>query len=578
MKNLFLPNVSLQPVLLFLATVTGVGLGLAPLHARATAVEQLDVRIPMRDGKFLAADVLLPAAEGQFPTIFIHTPYKRENAAAPLPDSPFLKELLAREHYAYVITDWRGFFGSKEAATGLRPTTTLHGRDGYDAIEWIAKQPWSNGKVGMWGHSAVGTVQFNVALQKPPHLVCAVPASGTIGAPYEQYYHGGVLKKNYLDVLLGVGHGKYANTDLLLAHPGKDAFWKLVDLSFDRSRIDLPMLFITSWFDDNHDCKLSTFNELRAEGKKHFGDMKLIVGPWHHAAFGKKRQGALEFAEAEEYTSRETLRFFNYHLRDQKDNGWKKEPPVRYFQMGANTWRHAPDWPPACAERVYYLRAAGQLALEKPDQEEPDRFVYDPRDPVPTVGGSNVELKAISKQRQWQEMSLDAGPQDLRERIESRKDVLAYTTATLEQDLDVAGVVKVRLQVSSDREDTDFAVWLTDVHPDGRSMLVTDGIWRMRYRDSMEKPVAMVPNRIYEVTVPLEATAQTFLKGHRLRILISSSNYPRFDTNPNSMEKAAKPVPATNRVHHDTGHPSLLILPQPSHASGEVTDSRQLSR
>ncbi|MBM4043991.1 MAG: CocE/NonD family hydrolase, partial [Planctomycetes bacterium] len=527
MRYLSVCRAPLPSVLWVLAAMTACGPVLSPLPTLAAAVDQRDVRVPMRDGKFLAADVLLPAAEGQFPTIFIHTPYKRESAAAPLPDSPFLKELLAREHYAYVMTDWRGFFGSKDAALGLNPTP-LHGRDGYDAIEWIARQPWSNGKVGMWGHSAVGSVQFKVALEKPPHLVCAVPASGTIGAPYEQYYHGGVLKKNYLDVLLGVGHEKYANKDLLLAHPAKDVFWTLADLSFDRSRVDLPMLFITGWFDNNHDCKVAAFKELRTERKRHFGDMKLIIGPWHHAAFGKKRQGALEFAEAEEYTSQETLRFFDYYLRDRKDNGWGNEPPVRYLQMGANTWRHAPDWPPTYAEQVYYLRAGGQLALDKPGQEEPDTFVYDPHDPVPTVGGSNVELKAIVKQKRLQDMSLDAGPQDLRERVESRKDVLAYTTAALVQDLDVAGVVKVRLQVSSDREDTDFAVWLTDVYPDGRSMLVTDGIWRMRYRDSLVKSEAMVPDRIYEVTVPLEATAQSFLKGHRLRILVSSSNYPRF--------------------------------------------------
>lgn len=526
--------------------------------ASGVPVEKLGVKIPMRDGRRLAADVILPATDGKFSAIYVHTPYKRENVASPLPDSPFVRELLDREHYAYVATDWRGFFGSKEAGEGVKAPT--HGKDGYDAIEWIAKQPWSNGKVGMWGHSAPGSVQFQIAFEKPPHLVCAVPASGATGAPYQQFYYGGVPEGAYFDFVSAVGHDRYGGVFRAAEHPTYDNVWKLAEFILERqASADIPMLFITGWYDTHPGIKLDAFNRVRTNGKQHDNDMKLIVGPWHHSAFGRIQQGALEFPEAEGLTSRETLRFFDYYLRDQKENGWDQEPPVRYFQMGENRWKTAAAWPPETSIHPYYFRAGGKLSTEKPADEKSDGYDCDPKDPCPTVGGANLDVKEWKNTR-LKKLSLDAGPRDLREKVESRKDVLLYTTDELSTDVRVAGDIRVKLHVASTGADTDFAIRLSDVYPDGRSMLVTDGIQRMSFRESIEHPTAIQPGRIYEVPISLVPVAQTFLKGHRIRLIVSSSNHPRFAVNSNRFGQAEAFV-AKNTVYHDVARPSALLLP-----------------
>lgn len=525
--------------------------------------DMLGVAIPMSDGKSLMADIFLPASEGRFPTIYIHTPYNRQYGGAPLPDELLATELLDREHYAYVIVDWRGFFGSKKAAEGVKRID--HGQDGYDVIEWIAKQSWSNGKVGMWGISAVGAVQYQIAMKRPPHLVCAVPASANIGFPYRQFYYGGVLERYYTSVFQHVGHGMQK---VIMSHPTEDSFWQSVDAKAKsaKSNIDIPMLFITGWYDTHTALKIETFKEIRSLAKRYGDEMKLIIGPWLHTAIGKEKQGALSYPEAASYADRETMRFFDFYLRDQKDNGWDKEPPVRYFQMGSNEWKGTTDWPPKTVKVLYYLRAGGRLAKERPGDEAPDVYVYNPQNPTPTVGGSLIEIKKAR-------LKVPVGPQDLSEKVESREDVVTYTTSVLSEDVIVSGDVKVKLYVSSDREDTDFAVRLSDVYPDGRSMLVVDGIWRMRFRKSTKEAQLMKPGQKYEVTIPLGPTAQTFLKGHRIRISISSSNFPRFDINPNIGRKrllGPRFQVATNTIYHDSVYPSALILPVAVEDQGDI--------
>lgn len=520
-----------------------------------------EVRIPMRDGKWLAADVLLPPGDGPFPTIFIHTPYSRRSAAAPMPGSPFERELLSRERYAYVITDWRGFFGSTEAAHGVKKLR--HGQDGHDAIEWIAAQPWSNGHIGMWGHSAPGTVEYHVAAEQPAHLTCMVAGSANIGSPYEQFYTGGALNRHYLQVLESVGHMRYNPIDLVLRFPFKNRLWQIAHRKTSRAKIDLPILFITGWYDHHVDLKLSTFNELRTPEKRHAGDMKLLIGPWHHTAFGKREQGILAYPEAEGVTSQETLRFFDYHLLGERGNGWGEEPAVRFLQMGANTWEASDRWPVDTAEQAYYLRADGALAGDPAAGEPPDSFVFDPGHPVPTAGGTTIDMRHASSEA-LRAISLPAGPQDLREPVEAREDVLRYTTDPLPEHAGVTGTMRAELYVSSDRVDTDLAVWVADVHPDGRSVLVADGIWCLRFRESLGRPKFMSPGEVYRVEVPMTATGHTFLAGHRIRLLVSSSNAPKFEVNPNVIWRRrgrARAEIATNRIHHDAAHPSALILP-----------------
>jgi putative CocE/NonD family hydrolase len=509
----------------------------------------------MRDGKMLAADILLPSRKGKFPTIFIHTPYDRQFGGGPLPHELMSHELQDREHYAYVIVDWRGRYGSKDAARGKKILS--HGEDGYDVIEWIARQPWSNGKVGMWGVSAVGAVQYDIALDQPPHLVCIVPASANMGLAYEQFYYGGVLQRYYLGVFDAVGHsaGK-----LVRAHPTPDRTWQEIRERMDESRIDLPILFITGWYDTHPDLKIETFNKIRGRQKHHYDDMKLILGPWLHTRLGQRKQGSEEYPAAEGVTDRAAMRFFDYWLRGLKDNEWNNEPTVRYFQMGADKWHTAHDWPPETDSTTYYLRAGGGLSLQAPGEESSDSYKYDPRDPTPTVGGNLIE---VPKAR----LKIPVGPQDLRQKVESRDDVLIYTTEVLNENVHVVGQAHAKLYVSSNRKDTDFAVRLSDVHPDGRSILVTDGIQRMRYRKSLKQAELMKPGNIYEVTVTLPSTAMTFVAGHRIRITVSSANWPRFDANSNMDRRRLirKTMVANNRVFHDDKHLSALKLPTLNH-------------
>jgi predicted acyl esterase len=535
------------------ALTVGVLLGLRVADAKT--VERLNVSIPMRDGKHLAADVFLPSDEGKFPAIFIHTPYNRQYGGAPLPDALLAHDLLDREHYAYVLVDWRGFFGSKAAGEGKKRPN--HGQDGYDVVEWIAAQEWNNGRVGMWGVSAVGAVQYEVAAEKPPHLVCIVPASANLGNPYGQFYHGGVLQRRYVDIMGAAGH---VGARLVTAHPTPDDFWRLAAERIDARRIDLPVLFVTGWYDTNTDLKIGTFQRLRRSAQRYGSTMKLVIGPWLHTSIGKRAQGALEYPAAEGYADRQSMRFFDYWLRDERKNGWDAEPAVRYFQMGEDRWESAPDWPPATTGPSYYLRAGGRLTLEPPAGDEaPDSFIHDPGDPVPTVGGSLIEVRKA-------ELQLPAGPQDLRPKIEARRDVVVYSSDTLTAPVTVRGTVRARLFISSDRRDTDFAVRLADVYPDGRSMLVIDGIQRTRFRESLERPEPMVPGRTHEVTVTLGPTAITFLPGHRIRVIVSSSNSPRFEVNTNIWRAEGllgrllgRSIKATNRVHHDEAHASALI-------------------
>lgn len=508
-----------------------------------------EVKIPTRDGKFLMADIVLPPGDGPFPTIYTHTPYKRQNVADPIPDSPHEKILLDRKNYVYVATDWRGKFGSREA--GSWNSNDYLGTDGYDVIEWIAKQPWSNGKVGMWGLSAPGAAQYAIAAQKPPHLVCIVPASASANTTYEQFYYGGVLEELYEQLLPQVG---YSLVGIMKRHPTHDRFWERFEHRVNPRDIDLPALMMTGWYDIRPQAKLDTFSDIRTSDKQFYKDMKLLVGPWTHVNFGVRKQGELELPEAEGEYTRETLQFFDYYLRDQKNNGWAQRPPVRYFQMGTNTWHSSNEWPDKTRELSLYLDHDGKLLRESVASKQ-NTFTFDPENPSPTVGGGLLEIKRLKD-------SLPAGPLDQKP-VESRNDVVMFTTDPLPANLSVLGQPKAELYVSSDREDTDFAVRLTDVYPDGRSILVADGIWRMRYRNSLEEEELMRPGQIYMVTVPLNSTGQTFLKGHRIRLVVSSSNHPRFAVNSNSTARLRifrRNLVAQNTIYHDTEHPSRLVL------------------
>jgi len=267
------------------------------------------------------------------------------------------------------------------------------------------------------------------------------------------------------------------------------------------------------------------------------------------------------FPEAEDFSHREAQRFFDYWLRGLRENGWSARPRIRYFQMGAAQWEHSDDWPPAgLVERTYHLSPDGKLSDTQPAPDAPSRtFRYDPRDPSPTVGGMNLPSGLA-----WELPAVKAGPMDQRAGVESRQDCLMYTTDVLDVDISLKGAARLKLHVSSDRVDTDVAARVCDVYPDGRSMLIADGIQRMRFRAGLTNETLMTPGQVYAATVQLVTTAHTFRKGHRIRIVITSSNYPRFDRNPNTGQHtfdAQRALVATNTVYHGRERVSALVLP-----------------
>ena len=512
------------------------------------------VRIPMRDGKSLAADVYLPKRAGKSPVILVQTPYgrtrMRSHWTGDIDDGP--SSLFADANYAFVVTDWRGRNDSKDAATA-QPANLDN--DGYDTVAWIVKQEWSDGHVGTWGASALGKVQYHTAQSHPPGLVCAVPIVMPLNLDYDIYFPGGVMWDEFAGMLTRLGFSPNLRA-LLAAHPLHDAFWDALPTTREirPEEFRIPMLFIGGWYDIYASSVISSFQKVREKAapaaKEH---SKLIMGPWIHAA-DIARTGGLEFPAANHYGLTQAHAFFDYWLRNQK-NDFDRRAPITYFQMGAGEWRTAESWPPAgIHERRLYLHPDNSLAAEKSAATAATlHFAFDPANPAPSIGGHVLTPE------------LHAGPQDQREKVEGRPDVLVFTGAALEKPVAVAGKPAVHLYVASDRKDTDFTAILTDVYPDGRSMLIGEGIRRTRFRNSAAREQLLDPGEICEVTIDLPDTGLTWLPGHRIRMIVSSWFYPMFAVIQNDggpMYAQGPGVKANNSVYADRAHPSALILPE----------------
>ncbi len=512
------------------------------------------VQIPMRDGQSLAADIYLPKGAGKYPVVLIQTPYNKD------PMHPWWlgegrwgsNSLFTDANYAFVVVDWRAKFASRSAQVpGRQPNI---GQDGFDTIAWIVKQEWSNGKVATWGLSALGRVQYETARENPPNLVCAVPMVMPLNLDYDAYFPGGVLWEEFALMLGRIGFGT-AIRDNLAARPMKNEAWQAMAANFVKGEdLRVPMLFIGGWFDIYTDGVISAFETARASGaEKARAHSRLIMGPWVHGV-DQVKNGQLEFPAAHYFGMKKARAFIDYWVKGAPNGFEKTEPPITYFQMGANEWRSTESWPPEDSrEQAYYFGNDKSLSTQAPKGDAaPLRFRYDPANPTPTVGGHVLTPE------------LQPGPADQREKVESRSDALVFSSPALERDLAITGKVKVKLYVSSDRTDTDFTAILTDVYPDGRSMSVTEGVRRMRLRNSTAKEELMKPGEIYPVTIELTSTALTFLKGHRVRVIISSSNYPKYALNLNDggpMYRKGSGLVATNTIYADKQRPSALILP-----------------
>ncbi len=507
--------------------------------------------ITMRDGVPLATDLFFPSGDGPFPVVLSRTPYsrvKRSQEAASF----------VRQGWVFVIQDMRGRFDSKGENLPFIGCGWGEHEDGVDTLEWLKKQPWCNGRFVTIGGSAGGITQ-NLLAGAAPQGLKAQYISVASSSMYEgASYIGGAFRK--ADVENWMTGNKYDPQALQIArdHPNDDDYWAKFDTTKRFDRMNVPAVHVGGWFDMFLQGTIDQFTGRQhrgAPGAK--GTQKLIIGPWQHA-IGKMPAGQLTFPNATRIPQAyDALRWFTHYLNG-TDNGIDKEPAVAYYVMGdtstpgapGNEWRYADDWPIPAKETAVYLTADKKLSLKAPEAgAAPHEYTFDPASPCPTVGGHNL--------------TIDRGSMDQR-KIESRDDVLVFTSDVLDKPVEVTGRIFAKIFVSSSAADTDLSIRLCDVYPDGRSMLIAEGMQRLRYRKSREKPEPLTPGQIEEVSVDCWSTSQIFNTGHRVRVTLTSSNFPRFDVNPGTAQpwtETGEKVKQTNRIHCDAEHPSRIIVP-----------------
>jgi putative CocE/NonD family hydrolase len=562
-----------------------------------------NVPVKMRDGVILRADIYRPAAEGKFPVLLQRTPYNKDNGVD--------FGLMAVPHgFVVIFEDVRGRYASE----GEWYTFKNEPNDGYDTVEWAAALPYSDGKVGMFGGSYVGATQMLAAIAHPPHLagICPIVTASNYysnwvyqGGAFEQWFDQNwtsglaldTLERqvaNKTNALQGIStfplasyslfnldkYSHLASSDALapyyldwLAHPNYDDYWRAISIEEHFGDISVPALHVGAWYDLFLGGSLRNYEGLKAhaatEQARRGQRLMVIVGG--HAGNGPNI-GDVDFGAASNFDEDEiTLHWYEYLFKD-AHNEFATSKRVKIFVMGANQWRDEDDWPLSRArDTKYFLHSAGKanslagngsLSIATPGNKEPsDQYVYDPANPVPTVGGP---LCCDSKH-------LAPGPHDQRA-VEARDDVLVYSTPPMSQDTEVTGPVTIELYAKSSAVDTDFAAKLIDVSPNGFAQNLTEGILRARYRESQETPSLITPGQIYKFDIDVWATSNVFKKGHVLRLEISSSNFPRFDRNLNTGRnrylKASEDVnseqtfrSAANVIYHDAEHPSALLLP-----------------
>lgn len=514
-----------------------------------------EMAMSTRDGVKLAANVFLPAGAGPFPVVLSRTPYLKD-ALGEL--SGYTAKKYVDAGYAFVMQDVRG----KGHSEGFYEAFVPDMEDGYDTVEWAAQQPWSNGRIGMVGASALGITSNMAAMAAPPHLVAAF----VIVAPYDNLlnaYPGGVLKdEDTLGWLKGQGESQ-AQLDQVSGNATNSAFWNAHAMSTQRKFIRIPMYNQGGWYDIFNDGNVENFRWLQNFGSKGArGNQKLYMGPAGHGGLGGDKSD-IEYNQAgATIAPTEEMRWWEYWLKG-VDNGIMKEPPVTLFMMASGRKGHpselsrvfkSPNWPPANHLTAYYLTADMHLSTQAPTAADAKMsYKFDPANPVKTYGGSNLLQTA--------------GPLDQRP-IGQRQDYLRFESHVLDKSVAIAGHVEMKLWAATDGRDTDFMVKLVDVYPDGYEQIILDNPIRTRYRNGRDPDdvALMTPGKPEELHIDLWNTAFTFEKGHKIQVTVTSSNSTKFEINPNTGEPfgaATKTPPrvATNTVYFDRRHPSAMILP-----------------
>jgi uncharacterized protein len=559
---------------------------------------QRDVAVKMRDGVILRGDIFRPDAQGKFPVLLQRTPYRK----SPWGYDIEFAQYAASRGYVVFYQDVRGRYTSDGEWTPF----VHESEDGYDTIEWIAAQPYSDGRVGMFGGSYVGATQVLAAIAHPPHLagICPVVTASNYhdgwtyqGGAFEQWFNESWttglaedtvehklerLPNSQEDVnalpltsypifnLNPPGEISASASNVApyfldwLAHPAYDEYWKRISIEEHYRDIRVPALHVGAWYDLFLGGTLRNYLGIKAEGgtEEARKGQRLLVVIGGHSGMGRK-VGQIDFGpEAAIDENKITLDWYDYLFKGVY-NEYAAGKPVKIFVMGINQWREEDSWPLDCAQSIkFFLHSQGaansasgngSLSVTAPGSEPPDKFTYDPGKPVPTVGGPLC----------CDENHLAPGPRGQRS-VEARDDVLVYSTPPLSKDLEVTGPIHLDFFASSSAVDTDFTAKLVDVAPDGTAINLTEGILRAKYRDSQVTATPLTPGKVYALSIDLWATSNVFRAGHRVRLEVSSSNFPRFDRNLNTGESAAnssKWVTATNTILHDSAHPSALVLP-----------------
>lgn len=548
---------------------------------------QFEEMVPMRDGTEIAADIYLPEDDGPFPVLLQLTPYNKDGQAE-------TASHYTDRGYAVVVADSRGIYGSD----GTWTPYVNDGQDGFDLQTWIGEQDWSNGKIGMFGCSYPGFTQLLSAQYANEHLDAIVPecaqsdnysaiwstdgiyqiglvpawglnqAAEATGQPRPDVNWGELIWHLPIAEIPELAGVESSFVDDSIQNHDYGHFWEQMSIRDVYDQMDVPALHVVGWYDDLTAETIRNFVQMKEHSASpHAREwQRLLIGPWDHGVDPQRYYGDVDFGPDIESFDMQAVRdrWFDYHLKGE-DNGLEDEAPISIFVMGANEWRDEWEWPLERAEnmRLYLssegfansLFGNGRLVEEAISAADSDQYEYDPARPTPSYGGHGC----------CPYVPLAIGPFDQRS-IQQREDVLVYTSEILEEDMEITGHPSVQLSVSLDVPDTDFFVTLSDVHPDGTAIPITEGSLRVRYRDSFTDPELLEVDTIEELAIPLWATSNVFKAGHRLRIHVTSSNFPRYARNLNSggdlaQESADDMQVATPTIYHSDEHQSWIDLP-----------------
>jgi predicted acyl esterase len=544
-------RLAIRTVALFVAA-TAPAISQAP--PKQPPVPHLTIMVPMRDGVKLATDVYRPEGSGSWPVILLRTPYNKSGISGMGADA-------IRRKYVLVAQDTRGRFASEGENLPFCGEGWAGHWDGYDTLEWLAQQPWCNGKIGTTGGSALGIAQLYEAGTGTNRLDCQEIIVGAPSMYQYMVFPGGVFKKSMVTDWTNACKFEPEGLKQWLSHPDYDSYWQDRDVTRRWGIVNAPAIHIGGWFDIFTQGTIDSFVGYQEHGgPRARGHQHLLIGPWTHGVFMEKA-GDLKFPNGNRPPGdfSNSWMWFDAELKH-ASNGAESRPAVTYYVMGdtsdpaapGNVWRTAHKWPPVTTRSVpYYLRPDHGLSTDRPASGEPLTYTYDPANPVPTDGGP--------------QLTIPAGPRDQKP-VEARTDVLLFTSEPLASPLEVTGRVHVRLSASSDAPDTDFTAKLCDVYPDGRSFNVCEGIMRARFRSGFGHEVLMKPNTVYTFDIDLASTSIIFNKGHRLRVQVTSSSDPGFDPNPNTgapFRANGETRVAHNTIHLSGSNASCIMLPIP---------------